>query len=182
MKKYYCSIPVPDKHLGKRIREFGAKRQGAGSSAPHITIVPPREVPDDFRTKELIDAVTLALATIRSFHVTVTGVGFFGEKETIYASVDRSVSLIRCHEAAKAAFDRIIGPDKGEFADMPTPHITLATRLSPLLGEEAWAEANRDDWRGSFPCQKLYLLGKGWMNPEGQEEKEWTVIAFIRLG
>ena len=165
--RYYIHIPLPKK-LKEKIAAIEFQYQGENKSEPHITLVPPLELLEGKSEQELINAINLvAEACPYPFPITQKKIGYFGNKDTIFIGVERSPELLKLHGALRQAVSGILEPPDGPFADLPTPHITLAAHLSPEQGERAWEELRNKDLRDQFVCGSVVLLRKS------QADKCW---------
>ncbi|MBI2669607.1 MAG: 2'-5' RNA ligase family protein [Candidatus Yanofskybacteria bacterium] len=171
---YYIHIPLPEK-LRDEISEIERTFQGDSGSEPHITLIPPRELIGGKSEQELIDAVHLATQRLTPFALIQKGVGFFGNKETIYVRISRTYKLVSFHQALAEAISGILEPLDGPFDNLPTPHITLSTRLSPEYGQKAWEVLRNRNFLGQFMCKRLTLLQKD------RGDKHWKVLWHFDL-
>jgi 2'-5' RNA ligase len=172
--RYYLNIPVPA-DLSERVSAFEQRWQGTSKSAPHITLVIPRLLIVGKNEADLVSRLECALSTLPAFPVRLFGIDYFGNKRVIYIRAERSPEFARCHEAAMNAVEGFLEPATGEHASISHPHITLATKLSPEKGEQAWQEALAQDWSGEFVCDQVQLLRIG------PRDTRWAITATLPL-
>ncbi len=167
--RYYIHIPLP-KDLRDRVAAIEFKYQGESGSEPHITLVPPLELCEGMSEQNLREAVNLAVQLVDPLLVTQNGMGYFGNKETIFIGVERTFELLVLHRVLVEQVSGILKPSDGPFADLPTPHITLATHLSPEQGKKAWVALKDKSFFSQFICDKVALLRKG------QGDQHWNIV------
>ncbi|MCW3054252.1 MAG: 2-5 ligase superfamily [Chthonomonadales bacterium] len=172
--RYYLNIPVPTE-LSERVRAFEQRWQGSAKSDPHITLVIPRLLLPGQSEADLVSRLETALSTLPAFPIRLLGLGYFGKKSVLHVGVERSPEFARCHEAAMHAVEGILEPPTGEHASISHPHLTLATKLSPKKGEQAWQAALPQDWSGEFVCDRVQLLRIG------SRDSRWIVVATLPL-
>jgi len=172
--RYYLNIPVPG-DLAARVSAFEQRWQGSAKSDPHITLVIPRLLLPGQSEADLVSRLEAALSTLPAFPIHLLGLSHFGNKRVLHIGVERSVAFARCHEAAMRAVEGVLEPPSGEHASISHPHITLATKLSPQKGEQAWQAALPQDWSGEFMCDRVQLLRIG------PRDAHWIVVATLNL-
>lgn len=178
--RYYMHIPLP-KELRDRVSEIEKKFQGDSRSEPHITLVSPRKilswkVPHE-AARELAGKIHKVVIGMTPFYVIQERhAQYFGEEEHFYIPVRRTDGIVDCHKALVHAAEDILEGPGDSFANMPRPHITLASKVPKERRRAAWAEIRNQGFSGSFLCKKVVLLRLG----EG--DKKWEVVANFPLG
>ena len=164
---YYLNISLPEE-LEERVVVIKKKFQGSSRSRPHLTILSPRSAatwPED-KEEEMIMSLQYLLAEIAPVAIKYHGVSGFDDFSTIYIAVERSGLLVDLHNGIKNVVESYLMPDNGPYANMPTPHISLASRLSPEAGRKAWEALEAEWFDGSFFCKSINLLrrnkGNAW--------------------
>lgn len=173
--KYYVSTSLP-KHIFERVEQIERKWQGESASDPHLTLMVPRTLLPGKTETELVQAINTAIYQIPIFSIIMTGGGYFGNKENIHICVKRTSELVACHEAIMRATEGILAPVEGEFGHLPHPHISLASRLTPEKGDQAWEALKDEDFAFCFACTAVYLQGKE------PKDKCWRHIETIVIG
>ena len=172
--RYYLYIPLPEPLEGQ-VSKIGAGFQGDFHSRPHITILSPRELREDISVgnveKELVYSLEKSLADQKPFTVEYEGIDYFEDYSTIYIPVVRSSLLVRAHELVSLASKEYLVSNNGPFDNMPTPHISLASRLSLSEGRIAWEELKDSDFSGQFRCDRVVLMRRKVSGDSWEEAK-----------
>jgi 2'-5' RNA ligase len=174
--RYYLHIPLPAE-LRNRVSKIEKKFQGDSRPEPHITLVFPRQILPRKLVHELAGNIHKAAKATSPFEIILEGrVRYFGEKDHFYIPIKRTEAIVACHQALVRAVGDVLAPADGVFADMPVPHITLASKVPEDRRSAAWSELRNRNFSGSFMCKKVILLRFG----EG--DKKWEVVATFPLG
>lgn len=168
----YVALPAP---LSRRVAAIGRRYGSDARSGPHITLVIPRTLAAGRLETDLVTALTAATARVSPFRVRYRGVGYFGEKDFIYASVHRTPGLVACHQACLRAVRGLLEPSERRVS-FARPHITLAGRLAPEAGARAWRVLRGRRFDGAFQCRQVLL----WRRPDGRSR--WELAARLTLG
>lgn len=157
--RYYIYVALPAL-LTKRVAAIEKRFGGYTASAPHITIVSPRQKTPRTRERDLICAIGDATSTLAPCQIVYGGVSYFGRKEYIYIPVRRGRGLARCHQACEAAVDGLLSPPTIGRQLTFRPHITLVSRLVQDEGTRAWQALRDEAFAGAFLCTEIRLFRK----------------------
>lgn len=171
--QYYIYIALPSE-LAKRVGAIRRRYPGQWRSLPHITLVIPRTLASKRTERELVRALRDAAATVAPFTIRHKGLACFGPKLFIYVPVHRTSGLRACRAACVRAVEGLL--DVGLPDPFRRPHITLAGRMTPDEGKQAWRAVKRRSFDGQFVCRDIRL----WRM--GKNEKRWRLVSRFRLG
>lgn len=171
--QYYIYIALPT-DLAKRAGAIRRRYPGQWRSLPHITLVIPRTIAPKRTERELVRALRDAAATVAPFTVRHTGLAAFGPKFFIYVPVRRTSGLRACRAACVRAVQELL--EEGRPDPFRRPHITLAGKMTPDEGKQAWRALKRRNFDGQFLCKDIRL----WRM--GANDARWRLVSRFRLG
>lgn len=171
--RYYLHIAVPAA-LSRRVSAIGRRYGSDARSAPHITIVIPRPLAKGRRERDLVRALREAVGRLEGFPIDYGGVSYFGAKDFIYVTVERTRALVACHRACTRAVAGRLDPSD-RHVTFSRPHITLAGRLTPDRADAVWQVLRRRRFVGRFVCRELLL----WRMRAG--EARWRLVCRLPL-
>ena len=176
--RYYIHIPLPEK-LREVVRAVEEEYQGKSGSDPHITIIPPREIIEGRTEQELVKAIKLATKDSIMTKIIERRVGYFrnsaGDVQTVYIGIYKTPALSWLHDELARGISGILEPPTSDFADFKVPHITLATKLSPKRGLEAWVALRDESFFTSFWGNTFILLRKDVDDERWQEVRSFKI-------
>ncbi len=154
MTKYYINIGLPDE-LAQKVVAIERKFQGQGRSEPHLTIIPPRELLG--HEGLLVEVLSLTCRQLSAFQIKSVGLGSFDNFQTIMVEIEKSRELVNLYQTLNRAVDGKLARPKVDFS-FACPHITLANKLEPKAGVEAWNELKAGEYAWQFRADRINLL------------------------
>jgi len=173
---HFVGVMVPE-DVADRIRDFRSymnERYGCKSghgTAPHITLIPPFSLPDDFNGGDVKSAAEDAVQKAANsgtlpFNARISGFGAF-EERTLFAHVESDERWTKLRDFFAQSFQANLPGSVRKSSKIFTPHITVANRDIPKdTMDEALQYLSTMDFHAEFPVEKICIFVRnsrgGW--------------------
>lgn len=173
---HFVGVLLPE-DVACKIREFRSymnERYGCKSghgTDPHITLIPPFSLPDDYNDGDVKSAVEDALQkAVKSgtlpFNARISGFGAF-EERTLFAHVESDERWTKLRDFFTQSFQTNLPGSVRKSSKIFTPHVTVANRDIPAgIMDEALRFLSNMDFHAEFSVEEIAIFKRtsrgGW--------------------